>query len=102
MHCSLAFGSIGARAKLIGMASHHHTAAIAPRDMARSARGVRREMVRFSKVTIVDQPACRQTRQQQEIIVRRYYLSCESCRQIVRAARGESPPTMVLGLPQGG
>jgi hypothetical protein len=43
---------------LIGMASHHHTAAIAPRDIARSARGVRSEIVRSSKVAIVDQPVC--------------------------------------------
>ena len=37
-------GSIGARASLIGVASHHHTAAIAPRETSRSASGVRREI----------------------------------------------------------
>jgi len=45
MHCSLRFGSIGARAKWIGVASHHHTAAIVPRDIRRSASGVRSEIV---------------------------------------------------------
>ena len=53
MHCSLAFGSIGARAKMVGMASHHHTAAIAPKDI-RSASGVRREISSVLRVGIVD------------------------------------------------
>src|ERR1700751_4675408 len=43
MHCSLAFGSIGARAKLVGMPSHHHAAAIAPRDIRKSISGMWRE-----------------------------------------------------------
>src|SRR5882757_1859677 len=90
MHCSLAFGSIGARAKLIGMASHHHAAAIAPRDMMRSARGVRSEIVRPSNLEIVGEPAYCRDPTATEIIVRRYLLDCESCRQIVRAASGES------------
>src|SRR6478672_5759390 len=29
---------------MMGVASHHHTAAIAPRDMSKSASGVRREI----------------------------------------------------------
>src|SRR5271167_5041456 len=57
-HCSLAFGSIGARAKLVGMASHHHTAAIAPRDIRRSASGVRREISSVLRAGIVGQPEC--------------------------------------------
>jgi hypothetical protein len=40
------------------MASHHHTAAIAPRDTRRSARGVRSEIVSVLQAGIVDQPAC--------------------------------------------
>jgi hypothetical protein len=43
MHCSLSFGSIGARAKLTGIPSHHHTAAIAPRDIRKSISGMLRE-----------------------------------------------------------
>src|SRR3954465_6605280 len=43
MHCNLSFGSIGARAKLTGMPSHHHTVAIAPRDRSKSISGMRRE-----------------------------------------------------------
>jgi hypothetical protein len=43
MHCNLSFGSIGARAKLTGMPSHHHTAAIAPKDIRKSISGTRRE-----------------------------------------------------------
>src|ERR1700761_5152763 len=41
-HSSLALGSRGARASEIGVASHHHTAAIEPRDSRRSASGVRK------------------------------------------------------------
>jgi hypothetical protein len=37
-------GSIGARESAIGVASHHHTAAIKPSDIKRSANGVRREI----------------------------------------------------------
>jgi hypothetical protein len=40
----LALGSIGARTNWIGVANHHHTAAIALRDMRRSASGVRSEI----------------------------------------------------------
>jgi len=43
MHCSLSFGSIGARTRLGDMPSHHHAAAIAPKDIRRSVSGVRRE-----------------------------------------------------------
>ena len=35
---------MGARAKVTGVASHHHTAAIAISDNARRASGVRREI----------------------------------------------------------
>jgi len=54
MHWSLAFGSIGARAKLIGIASHHHPAAIAPREIRRSASGVRSEISFVIRAGIVD------------------------------------------------
>src|SRR5215813_3429821 len=43
MHCTLLLGSIGACFKLAGMPSHHHPAAMAPRDIKRSVSGVRRE-----------------------------------------------------------
>ena len=43
MHCTLSFGSIGARAKSTGVPSHHHTAAIAPRDIRKSISGMPRE-----------------------------------------------------------
>src|SRR4029077_15997407 len=56
MHCSLAFGSIGARGKLVGMASHHHAAAIAARDIRRSASGVRREISSALRALIVCRP----------------------------------------------
>jgi hypothetical protein len=49
MHCNFAFGSIGARGKLIGMASHHHTVAIVPKDNKRSINGVRKETGRSQK-----------------------------------------------------
>jgi hypothetical protein len=39
---------------LIGMASHHHTAAIAPRDIRRSASGVRSEISSVLRAGIVD------------------------------------------------
>jgi hypothetical protein len=51
---SLAVGSIGARDSLTGVASHHHTAAIAPRDMRRSASGVRKEIGYILRAGIVD------------------------------------------------
>jgi hypothetical protein len=47
-------GSIGARASVIGVASHHHTAAIAPKDMSKSASGVRREIGSILRAGIVD------------------------------------------------
>jgi hypothetical protein len=37
-------GSRGARESAIGVASHHHTAAIKPSDIKRSASGARREI----------------------------------------------------------
>ena len=40
----LCAGSIGARGSVIGVASHHQSAAIEPRDIRRSASGVRREI----------------------------------------------------------
>ena len=43
-HCSFALGSIGACASEIGVASHHHTAAIELKDNMRSASGVRKEI----------------------------------------------------------
>src|SRR4029077_10829782 len=43
MHFTLSFGSIGARARLTGMPSHHHAAAIAPRDVRKSISAMRRE-----------------------------------------------------------
>jgi hypothetical protein len=41
----LAAGSIGARTKVTGMASHHQTVATTPREMKKSAKGVRKGMV---------------------------------------------------------
>jgi hypothetical protein len=35
---------MGARARVIGVANHHHTAAIAPNDKSNSASGVRKEI----------------------------------------------------------
>jgi hypothetical protein len=49
MHCSLAFGSIGACGKLVGMPSHHHTVAIVARDIRRSTNGVRRKISSVSR-----------------------------------------------------
>ena len=40
--------------QVIGVASHHHTAAIAPRDISRSASGVRREISSILRAGIVD------------------------------------------------
>ena len=54
MHCSLASGSIGARTNTVGMASHHHIAAIEHKDIRRSASGVRREISSVLRVGIVD------------------------------------------------
>jgi hypothetical protein len=51
---SLAFGSIGARTNDIGMASHHHTATIALREIRRSASGVRSEIGSILRAGIVD------------------------------------------------
>jgi hypothetical protein len=50
----LALGSIGARARLIGVANHHQAAAIALRDIRRSASGVRREIGSILRAGIVD------------------------------------------------
>jgi hypothetical protein len=52
----LAFGSIGARANLIGMASHHHAAAIAVKDIRTSANGVRSEISFVLRALIVCRP----------------------------------------------
>jgi hypothetical protein len=43
---------------LIGLASHHHAAAITPRDIRRSASGVRSEISSVLRAGIVDQPEC--------------------------------------------
>ena len=58
MHCSLAFGSIGARANFVDMAIHHHTAAITLKDIRISASGVRREINSVLRVRIVDEREC--------------------------------------------
>jgi hypothetical protein len=39
---------------MMGVASHHHTAAIEPRDIRRSASGVRREIGCILRAEIVD------------------------------------------------
>ena len=41
---SFAAGSIGASAKVTGVANHHQTAAIVLKDIRRSVRGVRKEI----------------------------------------------------------
>ena len=46
MQSSFSAGSIGARARVIGMASHHQTAVMAPIEMKKRARGVRKVMHR--------------------------------------------------------
>jgi hypothetical protein len=51
---SLVFGSIGARSSLTGVASHHHTAKIAIREIARSASGVRKEIGSVLREGFVD------------------------------------------------
>jgi hypothetical protein len=38
----------------MGVASHHHTAAIAPKDMSRSASGVRKEIGSILQAGTVD------------------------------------------------
>ena len=43
-----------ARAKVIGVASHHHTAAIVPREIRKSASGVRREIGSILRAGLVD------------------------------------------------
>ena len=46
----------GARTSVIGVASHHHKAAIIPRDIRRSASGVRREIGSILRAGTVDYP----------------------------------------------
>ena len=52
----MALGSIGARASVIGVASHHQRAAIIPSDDRRSASGVRREIGSILRAGTVDYP----------------------------------------------
>ena len=53
-HISLASGSIGARASVIGVASHHHAAAMVTRDIRRSTSGVRKEIGSILQAGVVD------------------------------------------------